>query len=1402
METHNKKPLDDFNWEEFVKGTYSQASPISTKKYDEEPVFHQGIAIVKRNGKYGAIMVGGKEIIPPIYDALTEFEDGLAIAKYKDEERVINLSGQIQVNNGDKTVFLPNEYNWGYDFIEDICIVMKDNLLGIIDCNMNIKIKPSYADYIGIKNNHLLFRNWDRYDIINKEGHICYSNATMLKNGAFIVPSNIEEKFAYGVIDKDYQEIIPFIFSYITNHRNNDNKDEGDFLLAKNESERILYSIDGIKFCCFNTDEYIEDIRQEANFVIVSKKTCKNNKTRYETLVYYKTGELLTALDTAIITFKCFEHSVIFRSHFHNVFRISSNGLFLIDIQNNNGIFDLKLSSNCFPSHIRSDISLEKYDGILGIRVSDEYLHYIFNKIDNENYDVINTQKGLHGISDSSGKILIEPAYISINKWKDNTFVASKVLSGDTKDYILYGVINSCGNIILPFEYSYLEVLKSDGLIYSLGEKSEVKLRFSYYNNNYPIWKQNEPQKRNIGLINSQLIKICPDSYTSIDIISDGFYKVCLQKYGIMNSEGKTITPLKYDNVRAFHSEDSIAIVETTIRNNSNNKTLANQINVSGEYVVSSYSGKKVYISSYRYDWCSDFNKDGYAEVFRRGTYGKINQDGQFVINFCGGLFNIPNEYIIGIESSIGFFRVFKEEGWGIINQKFELLVPCEYAFIGDFHGGFAVVAKGDTIAYDVEKETYRSGLKYGLIDTLGNTVLPVEYDYITKWDNDYYCVLTNNHYILLSPSLHPVFNTEKRLEKMDDRYILISEGYTKYGLIDFNGNEIIPTDGKHSFEKIEVLKNDFLKVIYHKGDYGSSHIGILNKQGKNIYENYHCDDIRLLDNGFIIVEQQQQYNRPTYYSLANLQGKEILPNSYYVIKFLNNGLLSIRNYGGWGLADVRGNIIIEPRYIDEIIFEDGFSKIQVKGASFTQKINKVGSIFVHNGKNEVELPDSVYWGTDFIHRISIVRGKMGHYDVIGVINTKGKIIIPTKYKRISLLSNKTISVQEGDCYGIFDLKGNTIFPPIFTSIEYINDDRIRVTWNLRITEEWDNKHDYAGDKYKRYDNNYLVGNRSALCNFKGEIINDKTFIGVGKVVNQYACAYKEKRLEIVKEDGQIREIIRCSQIGIIDLLGNVIVEPIYDCINLYDGTLYAKVRKDGKYGIIHIPSGSMHMFDDMDIKYMWKLDQHGRGLFSEESYYNEYNKEWKPSGNVGVLSIKGVLIPLGKYSNISLLDNGLIKVSNEKGNLYGLLNKDGKELLPLQYSYISSFKGGYATICLGGVRNNNYPYNYIGGKWGVIDNTGRFVKECESDEEDILEEDKYNNEKTENQAPFKEPSVILSDRIPKTKENNSYDYNHDSYRDDDAEGSYSKYGGYNGWDDNTIDEAFDGISELTWNID
>lgn len=39
-------------------------------------------------------------------------------------------------------------------------------------------------------------------------------------------------------------------------------------------------------------------------------------------------------------------------------------------------------------------------------------------------------------------------------------------------------------------------------------------------------------------------------------------------------------------------------------------------------------------------------------------------------------------------------------------------------------------------------------------------------------------------------------------------------------------------------------------------------------------------------------------------------------------------------------------------------------------------------------------------------------------------------------------------------------------------------------------------------------------------------------------------------------------------------------------------------------------------------------------------------------------------------------------------------------------------------------------------------------------------------------------------------------------YYDDEDYPRYEKYGSYNGYDDDTIDDAFEGDPEATWNID
>ena len=214
---------------------------------------------------------------------------------------------------------------------------------------------------------------------------------------------------------------------------------------------------------------------------------------------------------------------------------------------------------------------------------------------------------------------------------------------------------------------------------------------------------------------------------------------------------------------------------------------------------------------------------------------------------------------------------------------------------------------------------------------------------------------------------------------------------------------------------------------------------------------------------------------------------------------------------------------------------------------------------------------------------------------------------------------------------------------------------------------------------------------------------------------------------------------------GIIDKTGKLIINCIHDEEQRFSA------EEVIKYNLI----------DDSD------FDSFGRMLFYE---WKEVNR-----CHIGVIGINGIIVPIGKYPNIQLLENGLIKVSNKEetfnslGGLYGLLDADGKELLEMKYSYISDFKNGHASICIGGHNTHLMQNAHVGGKWGIIDITGKIVVECIHDEkqqltiENIVENyltDEYDN---------KILQVLCSDYIPVNTSNNidtCYSDVYDDYED------------------------------------
>ena len=764
-------------------------------------------------------------------------------------------------------------------------------------------------------------------------------------------------------------------------------------------------------------------------------------------------------------------------------------------------------------------------------------------------------------------------------------------------------------------------------------------------------------------------------------------------------------------------------------------------------------------------------------------------------------IFVVPAEYDLAYPSVNGLIIVIKEGKWGMINMLNDVIVEPQYCIIDSLDSSLARVGKSeeDCHIYIQDDIWNIKKIKYGLIDTTGEVVLPLEYESIELWDNGYYYVKNGTMHQILSPCLKVAINLQgKECEKLDNRYIIVyetSNNYYKSSLIDFHGNEIIPENENNSFSEIEVLDNGFLKVIFYKSRYeGDSHIGIIDQRGKEIYRNNECDDISLIGNSYLLVKgfRYTSLNGNGYYvyNVANLQGKELFEHSLNEIKLLEDGNFSVRGDKGWGFSNRMGNLIAPPRYENELEFKNGFADISISEKDETLKINLSGNIQVESDKEPILLPNIYYWGTNFKYGVSIVRS-IARRDYIGVVNFHGEEIIPTIYKSIKLLSDRTILCREDDCYGLYNTKGKCILPVIFSKINHVAKNRIRVVWNLIIAKSWDKDKYEKGDsvyKFQGSGTEYEENQRAALCDSCGTILNDKQYLFVSKFTGKYAKVYNEMKVENYK--------IILSQTGVIDLDGNTLVPPEYDRIFLYEHS-FAKLRKGKIYGIVNLPSKKITMFESLQINRMWDLDEYGRCLYSTDWTYDKENEEWK--GTKGVLSFDGVIVPPKKYDRIILLENGLIKVY--KDNAIGLLDKRGKELLPLKYSYLSNFKGKYASICLGGTKNENYPYNIIGGKWGMIDDEGNIVNKCVNNEELVIPSIDHKPIVAEDATDYRKPAVLLSDYIPEEKISYSDDDYYDNF-DDDYDNGYSKYGGYNGYDDQTIDDAFEGDPSLTWNID
>ncbi len=348
-----------------------------------------------------------------------------------------------------------------------------------------------------------------------------------------------------------------------------------------------------------------------------------------------------------------------------------------------------------------------------------------------------------------------------------------------------------------------------------------------------------------------------------------------------------------------------------------------------------------------------------------------------------------------------------------------------------------------------------------------------------------------------------------------------------------------------------------------------------------------------------------------------------------------------------YGVINKKGDIIIETQY-DDIKIPNPEKAVFVCYTGENIKIlnDKKEAILTQYQKVEAIRLKNI--ASDLMYEKSVLKyEENGKY---GLINFEGKKITKAIYDEIDSLPYKEgelIVKQNGKC-GVINIKGNKK-----VNIEY---DQISV--DGYYTE--DNQYKYAG---------YIVSNtteegyRYGYINYDGEKIEEVEYNELSRVThiedneNVYIICAKNGQYGVTKN-------------------GKELIKNEYQSIHYDETNKLFSIEKSKKYGVADL-NGKMIIpveYQQIDITGIYLYAQNNQGTTVYSAQGNQVNIDT----DISILETQNE-----KYK---------IRINSSKQNGYGVIGKDGKQIIEEKYNYIEYLYDNYFIVS-----NEN-------SKLGVID--------------------------------------------------------------------------------------------------
>jgi hypothetical protein len=141
--------------------------------------FKNGYAIAVK-GNWGLIDKHGKFVIPPVYDGVGDYNNGLIEVSHSDFDSIEVIKYTSCYVNLKNDTIISKDYEVAYDFSEGLAAVRQNNKWGFIDTTGRIAINFQFDDVKNFSNGLAWFRNEKfpyRYEgYIDKHGHVVWSS--------------------------------------------------------------------------------------------------------------------------------------------------------------------------------------------------------------------------------------------------------------------------------------------------------------------------------------------------------------------------------------------------------------------------------------------------------------------------------------------------------------------------------------------------------------------------------------------------------------------------------------------------------------------------------------------------------------------------------------------------------------------------------------------------------------------------------------------------------------------------------------------------------------------------------------------------------------------------------------------------------------------------------------------------------------------------------------------------------------------------------------------------------------------------------------------------------------------------------------------------------------------------